>query len=241
MAYNFPANPTVGDNYTSPDGKLTYAWNGFGWDMKAKTAAAQRPVTLLLAPWLMERGAPDVEMRVFGDLFTSNTKVIIIPNAGVGTEEILPTTWISLNEVTATFPTSAATSQTTYNVYTETDGLRSLTMKQAVTMLAPVHNSIDPTTALSVASGGANFNLSVYFTSDTATACNSGSADHRVFVDGNPYPLTSGLPGGVLVNNVIPAAAPGTQGVRVQVQANGENTQINVILSPDPDMILTYT
>ena len=54
MAYNFPASPAVGDTYTSPDGKLTYGYNGFAWDMKAKTAAAQRPELIELHPFLME-------------------------------------------------------------------------------------------------------------------------------------------------------------------------------------------
>ena len=234
MAYNFPAGPAVGDTYTSPDGKLTYGWNGFAWDMKAKTAAAQRPELISLAPYMVESGATDVEIRFNGDLLTPATQVILIPNDGAGTEQVLPTTFISLTEVSAVIPNSTVVGDDSFNLYLETEGLRSLTMREVAVFSAPTHNYLDP---VSVAAGGPVFNIWVYSTYEYYNV-NSGGVSLKVSFDGVDMGRTL-YADYIQINNVTPAAIPGAHEIVVRLEESPSGN--NDIVSHDPPLIFTYT
>ena len=236
MAYNFPANPAVGDNYTSPDGKLTYGYNGFAWDMKAKTAAAQRPELIELMPFLMEAGAPNADTVITGDLITPNTKVIAIPDSGIEVE--LPSTFISLTEISATIPCSTVARYDTYDLYLETDGLRSQRMRQVVVTMAPVHQYLEPA---SVPAGSAGLNIRCYYDEGSSSyVCNSGSVVRRVGWDGVDMSVMPG-PGYVESWLVTPDTVPDSHECAIRIVAIKNNVEITTIPSHDLPLIFTCT
>jgi hypothetical protein len=239
VAYNFPANPAQGDTYTSPDGKLTYGYNGFAWDMKAKTMAAQRPELIEISPFLVEAGATDVEILITGDLIVPTTKVIAIPNRGTGAELELPATFVNLTQISATFPNSTVVGQNTHDIYLETDGLRSQLMRQVCVAAALTHDYIDP---VSVAAGSAPFELFVYFTDAAQNyPCNSGTVTVDIFWDGVAIPSNIGIPGGFRYAAITPDATPSTHELVAVIQALKGITLVESIPSHDPPMIFTYT
>ena len=172
---------------------------------------------------------------------TPNTTIIIIPDGG--TEQVLPTTFISLTEVSAMFPNSLVTGHNIHDVYLETEGLRSQRMRQVCVTYAPAHLFLDPT---SVAAGGPVFSLIVSFTKETSYSINSGGIGNKVAVDGvDTTSLTFVVPEGIRFDNVTPDAVPGTHEVTVRLTEMVAGGSIPpgaaAIPSHDPPMIFTYT
>jgi hypothetical protein len=236
VAYDFPTNPDQDDTYTSPDGRLTYGWNGFAWDMKAKTAAAQRPDLSSLVPSLAEIGVPDVTITIEGDLFNQNTKVVAV-NQTDQSELILSSTFVSLTELTAIIPTSTITTETNFFIYTENDALRSSRQRDFWVVIAPVLDYLDPT---ELPAGSAVFNLDVYGTfHGSSYSGTSGNRTTGVIWDG-VYRATQDIDTSHMrLNAITPDAVPGTVEVTIAVQDPRDLT--NLIYAHETPLIFTYT
>ena len=234
MAYNFPSNPVAGDSYTSPDGRLTYAYNGFAWDMKAKTAAAVRPDISKISPDLTEITAPDLDITVTGDLFTALTVVVAV-NQTDQSELILPTTYVSLTELTCTFPVSTTLVETEFDLFTQNDALRSSRARNLWVIKPPELTAIAPT---SVAAGSPPFDLTVYGNAKNYGGT-SGIRNSYLVEDGvvNLTLILFMTPAGVNLQYYPAAATPGTRELSVAVQALDGTT----VWASTPPVILTFT